>query len=183
MIREWSCDFFGTSERGNEGVDVHEITHRFHAQFGENAYALRTFCRQDFHDEIHTRRLLLDDLDAKILAILDKSPFESTRSIAETLGVAHSIVLLYLHDSIGLKSFHLHRMPHLLVHDLRDKRKEYAQLCCLSCMLPNEMVGIISWLVMSPDFSWIHQRVACRLCRTMTWSQSRELIFREKINV
>jgi hypothetical protein len=85
------------------------------------------FGRQDFHDEIRTRRLLLDDLDAEILAILDKSPFESTRSIAETLNIAHSTMLLYLHDSVGLKSFHLQWVPHLVIHDLRQKRKEYAQ--------------------------------------------------------
>jgi hypothetical protein len=85
------------------------------------------FGRQDFHDEIRIRRLLLDDLDAKIMAILDKSPFESARSIADTLGIAHSTVLLCLHDLIGLISFHLHWVPHLLMHNLREKRKQYAQ--------------------------------------------------------
>jgi hypothetical protein len=63
---------------------------------------------QDFHDQIRTGRLLLDDRDAKIVAILDKSLFESARSTAETLGFAHSTVLLHLDDSIGLKSFHVH---------------------------------------------------------------------------
>jgi hypothetical protein len=50
--------------------------------------------------------------------------------------------------------------------------------CCPSCMLPNEMVGITSWLVMSRGLFWIHHRIACGLCREMTWSQSRDLIFR-----
>jgi hypothetical protein len=77
--------------------------------------------RQDLHDEIRTGRPPLDDLDAKILAILDKSSFESARSIAATLCVAHSTVLLYLHDSIGFRSFHLYWMPHLLTHNLREK--------------------------------------------------------------
>jgi hypothetical protein len=72
------------------------------------------FGRQDLHDEIRTGTPPLDDLDdlddldAKILAILDKSPFESAYSIAETLCVAHSKVLLHLYDSIGFRSFHLH---------------------------------------------------------------------------
>jgi hypothetical protein len=69
----------------------------------------------------------LDDLDAKILAILDKSPFESARSIAETLGIAHSTVLLHLHDSMSFRSFHLHWVLHLLTHDLREKRNVYAK--------------------------------------------------------
>jgi hypothetical protein len=107
-----------------EGIDAHEIIHRLQEQFGEHAYKLRTvrfwiteirLGRQDLHDEIRIGRLPLDDLDdlndlddldAKILAILDKSPFESARSIAETLHVAHSAMLLHLHDSIGFRSFH-----------------------------------------------------------------------------
>jgi hypothetical protein len=36
-------------------------------------------------------------------------------------------VLLYLHDSIGFKLFHLHWIPHLLTDDLREKWKEYAR--------------------------------------------------------
>jgi hypothetical protein len=101
----------------NEGADTRDITDRLQAQFGEYAYKLRTIQfwitevglgRQDLHNEIGTGRLPLDDLDAKILVILDKSPFESARSIVETPCVAHSIVLLHLRDSIGFRSFHLH---------------------------------------------------------------------------
>jgi hypothetical protein len=61
------------------------------------------------------------------MAILDKFTFESVRSIAETLYLAHSAVLLRLHDSIGFNSFHLHWVPHMLTHDLREKLMEYAQ--------------------------------------------------------
>jgi hypothetical protein len=63
---------------------------------------------------MRTGRPPLDDLDAKILVILDKSPFESVYSIAERLLVAWPIVLLDFHDSVSFKSFHLHRVPHLL---------------------------------------------------------------------
>jgi hypothetical protein len=41
--------------------------------------------RRDFHHENSIGRHPLDDLDAKILAISDKSLFESTQSIAETV--------------------------------------------------------------------------------------------------
>jgi hypothetical protein len=64
--------------------------------------------RQDLHDEIRTGRSPLDDLNANVLAILDKYPFESARSITDTLRLAHSTMLLHLHDSIGFRSFRLH---------------------------------------------------------------------------
>jgi hypothetical protein len=105
----------------NEGADAGQIAARLQAQFAEHAYQLRTVQfwiteirrgRQDLHDEIRSRRPPLDDLDGKILAILDKSPFESAHSIAERLLIAHSIVLQHLHKSLGFKSFHLHWVPH-----------------------------------------------------------------------
>jgi hypothetical protein len=103
----------------NEGVDTRDIADKLQAQFGEHVCQLRTIRfwiaearlgRQDLHDEIHAGRSPFDDLDAKILAILDKSPFEfeSADSIAERLLVVHPTVLRHLHDSIGFKSFHLH---------------------------------------------------------------------------
>jgi hypothetical protein len=52
--------------------------------------------------------------------------------------------------------------------------------CYHSCMLPNETLSITSWLMMSHGFSWIYYHIACRLCREITWSQSRDLIFRTK---
>jgi hypothetical protein len=64
--------------------------------------------RQDLHDEICSGRALPDDFDGKVLAIFDKSLFESAHSIAERLLVAHSAVLQYLRESCWFKSFHLH---------------------------------------------------------------------------
>jgi hypothetical protein len=99
----------------NERIAADEITTGLQAQFAERVSKLRTvrfwigevrFGRQDLHDEIHTGRPPLDDVDAKILAILNKSPFESACSIAEMLRVSRTIVLNYLHLSIGLKLFH-----------------------------------------------------------------------------
>jgi hypothetical protein len=76
---------------------------------------------------MRTAEPLLDDLDAKILAALDKFPLESDRSIAETLHAAYSTTLVHLHDSVGFRSFHLSWVPHLLTRDLRQKRGEYAK--------------------------------------------------------
>jgi hypothetical protein len=69
----------------NEGIAADEITTRLQKRFAEHASKLRTvrfwigegrFDRQDFHDEIRTGRPPLDDVDAEILAILNKSLFE-----------------------------------------------------------------------------------------------------------
>jgi hypothetical protein len=38
---------------------------------------------------------------------LNKSPFESSRSISERLAFVQSTVLRHLHESLGFKSFHL----------------------------------------------------------------------------
>jgi hypothetical protein len=101
----------------NEGANARQIAARLQAQFVEHAYQLGTVqfwiaeirrSRQDLHDGIRSGRAPLDDFDGKILAISDKSPFESVHSMAERLLLAYSIVLLYLHESFGLKSFHLH---------------------------------------------------------------------------
>jgi hypothetical protein len=114
----------------NERVDARNIADKLRAHFGERAYKLRIvqfwiaegwLGRQDLHDEIRTRKPPLDGLDAKTLAILDKSPFESASSITETLRIVYSTILLHFRDSISLRSFHLHKIPHLLTHDLREK--------------------------------------------------------------
>jgi hypothetical protein len=102
------------------------------AHFDEHGYQVRMvkFCiteiragRQDRHDEIRIGKPLLDDFDTKILAILKKSPFESSHSISETLGVARSTVLLHLHDSVSFKSFHLHWVPYVWTDALRENEK------------------------------------------------------------
>jgi hypothetical protein len=72
-----------------------------------------------------------DDFDAKIMAILDKSPFESTRSIPETICVDLVTVLWRLHDSVDFRLFHLHWVPQILIVRLCEKRMEYAQAILL----------------------------------------------------
>jgi hypothetical protein len=111
---------------------------------------------------------------------LNKSPFESARSISDTLRVIHSTVLLHLHDCIGFRLFHLHWVPLLLTQDLRGKRKEYAK-AMLSFLYAAErdnwhhlVIDEKSW------FFWIYHDVTCGLCREMMWSQNRDLKFRAK---
>jgi hypothetical protein len=133
----------------NDGIAADEITGRLQAQFVEHAYKLRIvrfwigevrFGRQDLHNKIRTGRPPLDNVDAKNLAILDKSPFESARSIAERLRVSRTTMLNHLHMSIGFKSFHLHCVQHLLTDDLRQKRNDDAQ-AMLPLLLATELDG------------------------------------------
>jgi hypothetical protein len=99
----------------NEGTNTRNIADRLRAQFAEHAYALRRVRfwiaeiwpgHQNLYDEMCIGGSPLGDLDAKILAILNKSSFQSTCSLAEALGVDCSTVLLHFHDSIDFGSFH-----------------------------------------------------------------------------
>jgi hypothetical protein len=101
----------------NREADARGTADSLQTQFDEHVYKFRTvqfwiaevrLGGQDLDDEIRTGRSPLDDFDVKILVILDKFLFKSTRSIAKTLCIAHSIILLYLHDSIDFRLFHLH---------------------------------------------------------------------------
>jgi hypothetical protein len=113
-----------------------EIITRLQAHFAEHAFKLRIvrfsigevrFGHQDLHDEIRTGRRRLNNVDAKILVILNKSPVESARSIAERLRVSYATVLNHLHLSIGFESFHLRWASHLLTEDLCQKWKDDAR--------------------------------------------------------
>jgi transposase len=136
----------------NDGADARQIADRLQAHFAQHSYQLRTIRfwiaeirrgHQGLHDEIRSGRPPRDDLDRKILPILEKLPFESSHSIAERLLGAHSTVLRHLHESIGFKLFHLHWVPHLLSDDFRKNEKSMQKICCHSCTLPNVMAGII----------------------------------------
>jgi hypothetical protein len=86
----------------NERTDARQIAARLQAQFVEHPYQLRAAefwiteiprGRQDLRDEICNGRPPLDDLNRKILAILDKSLFKSAHSMAERLLVTYPTVL------------------------------------------------------------------------------------------
>jgi hypothetical protein len=170
----------------NERADVHDIADRLQTQFSEHIYQFQTaqfwipevrFGCQYLHDEIGTGRPSLDDLDAKILAILAKSPSEPARSIVGTLHIADSTAFLHLHDSLGFRSFHLHWVPYLLTYNLRGKRKEYAK-AILQVLSAAECD---SWdYLVTGDESWF----CLNISSSRTWTLSRDhLVTKSRLDI
>jgi hypothetical protein len=60
--------------------------------------------------------------------MLEKAPFDSTRSIGHALKVDHAIVLYHLQERLGLKSYCMRWGTHLLTDELRAKHKDFAGL-------------------------------------------------------
>jgi hypothetical protein len=59
--------------------------------------------------------------------MLDHSPFESVRSIAEIVQVSYSTLLEHLRDDLGFGYFSLRWVPHLLAPELKEQRRRYAR--------------------------------------------------------
>jgi hypothetical protein len=66
----------------------------------------------------------MDFLDIKIVACLDKEPFDSSSSLTEILKASHSTVLNRLRDSLRMKNVHLRWIPHALTQSLGESRLE-----------------------------------------------------------
>jgi hypothetical protein len=99
-----------------EGVNANQIHMRLLAQFGDEAYSLRSvrrwyqYVRQGrelIHDELRSGWPPVDFLDIQILSNLEKYPFHSAYSLAEILKVSHATILKHLHEALGMKHFHL----------------------------------------------------------------------------
>jgi hypothetical protein len=53
---------------------------------------------------------------------MEREPFSSAFSLDEALDVSPAIVLRHLHNSLGMKNFHLRLAPHQLADDLQQVR-------------------------------------------------------------
>jgi hypothetical protein len=61
--------------------------------------------RENGYDDDRLGRPTLDFIDSKIIAPLDREPFDSANSLAEAIGVSHSTMLRHLQNSLGTKNF------------------------------------------------------------------------------
>jgi hypothetical protein len=80
--------------------------------------------KRKLHDEHRSGRPAFDYIDAKIIPILEKTAFESARSIAQVLNLDHATMLRHLHEKPGFKSCCLQWVPHLLTGELSVKPTE-----------------------------------------------------------
>jgi hypothetical protein len=112
-----------------EKVYPAQIHRRLAAQYGLEPYSLRSiqqWCqlfdcgRQNLHDDPRSGRPPINHLDAKILACLEREPLSSAYLLAEALGASPITVLNHLHNSLGMKIFHLRSVPHQLTDDIRQ---------------------------------------------------------------
>jgi hypothetical protein len=83
--------------------------------------------RSDLSDRPSSGWSPLEDIDARILQILEAKPWSSVRTIAEFLQIPVSLVHLYLTTSLNMKSRHFKWLLHSLDDDLRAKRLESAR--------------------------------------------------------
>jgi hypothetical protein len=83
--------------------------------------------RSDLSDRPSSSRPLLEDIDARILQVLEAEPWSSVRTIAEFLKIAASTVHLDRNTSPDMKSRRFKWVPHFIDDDLRAKRLECAR--------------------------------------------------------
>jgi hypothetical protein len=78
--------------------------------------------RSDLSDRLSSGRRPFEDLDARILQVLEAEPWFPIRTIAEFLKIPASTVHLHLTTSPNMKSRHFKWVPHFLDDDLAEKR-------------------------------------------------------------
>jgi hypothetical protein len=83
--------------------------------------------RSDLSDQPSSGRPPLEDIDARIMQLLETKPSSSGRTKAEFLKIPASTVHLYLTTSRNMKSRHFKWVPHFLDDDLRAKRLDGSQ--------------------------------------------------------
>jgi hypothetical protein len=83
--------------------------------------------RYELSDRPSSGRPLLEDIDARILQVLEAEPWSSVRTIAAFLKIAALTVHLHRITSLHMKSRHFKRVPRFLDDDLRAKRLEGAR--------------------------------------------------------
>jgi hypothetical protein len=105
---------------------------------------------------------VIDHIAMEILVCLEKEPFRPATSLAEALKVSVRTVLPRLHDSVGMKNYHLRWVPYPLTDDLKWMRvaKSEELLTVLQAMeeqgFHNLVTGAESWFYLDycPATQW-----------------------------
>jgi hypothetical protein len=122
--------------RYREYTEPRDIHARLSAQFGDDAYSLRSvqrWCqyirqgRELLDDEPRSGRLPIDFLHIQIISSLEKQPFHSAYSLAAIFDVLHTTILNHLRDSLEMKLFHLRWILNQLTEQLRASRIQKCQ--------------------------------------------------------
>jgi hypothetical protein len=141
----------------NEKVNAREIIQRFQPESGEESYALRMIQfwirqlrrgRQDIHDDPHLGRFPFDDICAKTLVILEKSPFKSGQSIAKSLlVVTRQCYCMCVSPLSSILSSRIGIDKSSRANCVKSEDKVHTD-SCRSHLTPNEKAGLTSRLVM-----------------------------------
>jgi transcriptional antiterminator len=78
--------------------------------------------REGIEEDYRSGKPSVDHLDTKIFAPLESGRFQSAYSLAEVLGISQATVLNHLHNSLGMKNFHVRWVPHELTSEFQVTR-------------------------------------------------------------
>jgi hypothetical protein len=131
-----------------------------------------------------TDRAPLEDIDARILQVLEAEPWSSVRTVAEFLKIPASTVHLHLTTSLNMKSRHFKWVPHFLDDNLRAKRSNRAQQL-LDVLRAQErfrfrdiITGDETWVYfdMKPGFVWPPADAELPVCAKRTIASGKRML-------
>jgi hypothetical protein len=96
--------------------------------------------RSDLSDRTISGRHRLEDIDARILQVLEAEPWSSARTIAEFFKIPASKVHFHLTTSLNMKNRHFKWVPYFLDDDLRAKRLAIPDSFSTSCRHKRDVI-------------------------------------------
>jgi hypothetical protein len=115
----------------HKGMKLHAIVVELAAVYHEDAFdenRVKYWLHEIklYHSDLSDRPSPLEDIDARILQVLEGEPWFSVRTIAEFRKIPPSTVHLHLTTSLNMKTRHFRWAPHFLDDNLRAKQLEGA---------------------------------------------------------
>jgi transposase len=123
--------------------------------------------RTDLFDDPRSGRPLTHDLGEAIRSVLEERPFTSCKVLCRHFRVGKATCLRILHDTLGLKKFHLRWVPHALSSNQKSERVSCPRLL-LAAVEQNEATRFQD--VITGDESWFFLYYP----RDSMWAPSRD---------